>query len=100
MITGVRKEVSATLTEQACSASVLLAQDDLIEQFDARIFWLRAFALVNELIECLRLLKHVQVIASIMRQRMLEAIPVELPQHALLLLLGACWPEVATVGIQ
>lgn len=100
MIARVGEEVGTAPAEQACPASVLLTQDDLIEQLDVRIVWLRSLSLVDEFVERLRLLQHVDVFNSIMRQRALKPIPVELPKHALFLLLRASRSKVAAVCVQ
>ncbi len=82
MIGSVCEEGSVGFREACHSASITLRKDDLVKEFDGRIFGTRCFTLVDKFVEGLRFAEHLHVIAIAMGNAFYELIHVEMVEHA------------------
>lgn len=62
--------------------AVAFRQDDFVKEFDGRVLGARGFALVDELVEHLRLPQHVHVFRVAMWDALEEAVHVEVVDQA------------------
>jgi hypothetical protein len=82
------------------AAAVALRQDDFVEQLDGRVLGARGFALVDELVEHLRLPQHVHVLRVAVRDRFEEVVHVEVVDQAGFAGLARGGVEVLAVGVE
>lgn len=77
VIRSIREKGGRRLREERALTTVPLRHDDLVEELDARIFSTDRFALVDELVEHLRLAQHVHIFAVAMGTALEELVHVE-----------------------
>lgn len=68
--------------EKGRAAAVSFREDDFVEEFDGRVFGAGGFALVDELVEHLRLAEHMHVLGVAVRNALEERVHVEVVDEA------------------
>lgn len=86
--------------EEGGATARFLGEDDAIEELDLGGVGRIGFTLVNELVECLRLLQHSNILLLITRQTPDEAIDVETVHLAVTLLLPTWTVQILPVGVE
>ena len=103
MIRGVGKEIGVRFRRehgQRRPAAVALGEDDLVEEFDGRVFAARGFALVDELVEHLCLAEHVHILRVTVWHALEEGVHVEVIDQACLARFSRGWVKILAIGVE